>query len=118
MGRRRCKTVDRRRAVVNRGEVWWVEDPGAGRRPHLVLTRQSAIPVVNTYLSVPATRTIRGIPTEVRLGAGDGMPEDCVLSLDNTTVVPKGFFVERITKLRGDRLQDVCAALAVASGCG
>jgi mRNA interferase MazF len=103
--------------MVNRGEIWWVEDPDAGRRPHLVLTRQSTIPVLNAYLSVPATRTIRGIPTEVRLGTEDGMPEDCVLGLDNTTVVPKALFVERIAKLRGDRLQEVCAALAVASGC-
>ena len=65
MGRRACSGFDRRRAVVNRGEVWWAEHPDAGRRPYLVLTRQAAIPVLNRVLAVPATRTVRGIPTEV-----------------------------------------------------
>ncbi len=102
---------------MNRGEVWWVEDPEAGRRPHLVLMRQTAIPVLTAYLAVPATRTIRGIPTEVPLGTSDGMPDDCALSLDNIAVVPRGFFTERITRLRADRLAEVCSALAVATGC-
>jgi mRNA-degrading endonuclease toxin of MazEF toxin-antitoxin module len=53
----------------------------------------------------------------VRLGVEDGMPTECALSLDNVAVVPRGFFVERVTKLRTDRLAEVCAALAVASGC-
>lgn len=103
--------------MVNRSEVWWVEDPEAGRRPHLVLTRQTAIPVLNTLLAAPATRTIRGIPTEVRLGRDDGMPDECVLSFDNVTTVPKAFFVERICRLSADRMRQVCAALAVATAC-
>lgn len=102
---------------MNRGEVWWVEDPDAGRRPHLVLTRQTAIPVLNSYIAVPATRTIRGIPTEVRIGPDDGMPEECVLSLDNVAVVPRGFFVERVCRLSSERLTEVCSVLAVATGC-
>jgi mRNA-degrading endonuclease toxin of MazEF toxin-antitoxin module len=45
------------------------------------------------------------------------MPEDCALSLDNVTVVPRGYFTERITRLGADRLTLVCSALAVATGC-
>lgn len=103
--------------MVNRGEVWWVEDPEAGRRPHLVLTRQAAIPVLNAYIAVPATRTVRGIPTEVRVGIDDGMPAECALSLDNVAVIPRSFFVERIGRLSADRLTEVCSALGVATGC-
>ena len=102
---------------MNRGEVWWVERPAIGRRPHLVLTRQAAIPVLNALLAVPATRTIRGIPTEVALSRDDGMPEDCALSLDNLTVIPRSLFAERICRLRAERLREVCAALGVATGC-
>ena len=47
---------------MRRGEVWWVEHPSAGRRPHLVLTRDAAIERLTRVLGVPATRTIRGIP--------------------------------------------------------
>jgi len=103
---------------MKRGEVWWVERPEAGRRPHLVLTRDAAIPVLNAVLAVPATRTIREIPTQVRVGIGDGMPQECALALDNTRVVPKGFFVERICELNSARMGDVCQALGRATGCG
>ena len=103
--------------MVVRGEVWWVEHPEAGRRPFLVLTRQAAIPVLNALLAVPATRTIRRIPTEVVLEAGDGMPDACALSLDNLTLVPKELFRTRITRLSGERMREVCRALDVASVC-
>jgi mRNA interferase MazF len=103
--------------VVARGEVWWAEAPASGRRPYLVLTRQEAIPVLNDVLAVPATRRIRWIPTEVVLDRGDGMPDECALSLDNLVTLPKAFFRERITRLSVARMSEVCRALAVASGC-
>lgn len=99
------------------GEVWWVEDPEAGRRPHLVLMREAVLPVVHAVLAVPATRTIRGVPTEVDVGIEDGMPDDGVLSLDNLTLVPKAFFRGRICALGPERMDDVCRALALATGC-
>ncbi len=102
---------------MNRGEVWWYELPDAGRRPGLILTRQAAIPVLNALLVAPATRTIRGIPTQVRLGAADGMPTECALSLDNLLSVPKVLLTERITRLPPARLAELCAALDIAAGC-
>lgn len=102
---------------MNRGEVWWVEAPEVGRRPACILTRNAAIPVLRSVLVAPATRRMRGIPTEVLLGPEDGMPEECALSLDNATVVPKALLVERITALPPHRLEEVCRALALAAGC-
>jgi len=103
--------------VVNRGEVWWVEHPDAGRRPACVLTRQAAIPVLNSVLVAPATRTVRGIPTEVTLTRQDGMPDDCALSLNNLTTVPKALLTTRITTLPDARLSELCQALHAATGC-
>ena len=102
---------------MNRGEVWWTEHPDAGRRPFFVLTRQAAIPVLRRVLAVPATRTVRGLPTEVVLDEEDGMPQRCALSFDNVTTMPKGLFTERICRLSLERLTQVCAALRAASGC-
>jgi mRNA interferase MazF len=117
VGIRRSPRRDQGRALVARSELWWVEHPDAGRRPFLVLTRQAAIPVLNALLAVPATRTIRQIPTEVVLDIGDGMPEECALSLDNLTLVPKELFRNRITRLSVERMSEVCRALTLASGC-
>ena len=94
-----------------------MEHPHAGRRPFLVLTRQAAVPVLNSVLAVPVTRTIRRIPTEVVLDVEEGLPETCALSLDNVTVVPKELFRTRLTRLSIERMSEVCRALALASGC-
>lgn len=102
---------------MRRGEVWWVDDPDACRRPHLVLSRDAAVPVLSALIAVPATRTMRGLPTEVELGHADGMPDACVLSLDNATLMPKAYFRERICKLEPERMASVCRALGIATGC-
>ncbi len=102
---------------MNRGEVWWLEHPDTGRRPACILTRQAAIPVLNAVLVVPATRTVRGIPTEVALGREHGMPDDCALAFDSLGVVPKVHLTERITRLGPAKLAEACAALDVAAGC-
>lgn len=103
--------------MVARGEVWWYEDPRAGRRPFLILTRDQAIPVLNQVLAVPATRTIRRIPTEVELDSSDGMPTSCALAVDNTAPIRVSLCTERITRLSPARMQAVCDALALATAC-
>jgi len=102
---------------VNRGEVWWAEHPDAGRRPVLILSREASIPVLRRLLVVPATRTIRGIPTEVLLDEEDGMPARSALSFDNVTAMPKSLLTDRICRLPLDRLDEVCRALRVATAC-
>ncbi len=102
---------------MTRGEMWWGEDPDSGRRPFLVLTRETAVPILQRLVVVPATTRIRGIPTEVRLDEGDGMPAASVLSLDNVTTIPKSLLTERICRLPIERMQQVCTALGIATGC-
>ena len=102
---------------MNRGEVWWIEHPEAGRRPACVLTRQAAIAVLTSVLVAPATRTVRGIPTEVALTRDDGMPDDCALSFDSLTTVPKALLTAKIVALDQSRLDQVSAALRAATGC-
>ena len=94
-----------------------VEHPEAGRRPACVLTRQAAIPVLSTVVVAPATRTVRGIPTEVRLTREDGMPADCALSFDSLTTVPTALLTEPITRLPETRAAELCDALRAATGC-
>jgi len=102
---------------VSRGEVWWVEHPEAGRRPACVVTRPAAIPVLASVLVAPATRTVRGIPTEVALSREDGMPEDCALSLDHLTTVPRALLTQRVTALPEAKMAELCGALRAATGC-
>ena len=100
-----------------RGEVWWGEIADVGRRPFLVMTRSAAIPVLNSVLAAPITRTIRDIPTELQLGPDDGMPTECAASFDNLRVVPKSYLVDRLCSLDPTRLIDACRAIRVAIDC-
>ncbi len=98
--------------------MWWHEPPRKKRRPVLILTRDEAIDRLNKLLVVPATGRIWGIPTEVELGREDGMPQDGVLSLDNTSLVRKSLLTERITALGPEKMDQVCRALGRATNCG
>lgn len=99
------------------GEVWWGEIEDLGRRPFLIMTRPSAIPMLNQVVAAPVTRTVRSIPTELRLGPDDGMPAECAASFDNLRVVPKALLTERICTLEPDRLAQACTALRTALAC-
>ena len=100
-----------------RGEVWWGEAPDAKGRPYLVLTRDEAIPVLQTILVAPVTRMIRGIPTEVPVGAEEGLPTDGVTSMDNVLAFPKSLLVRRMGSLAPDRRSEPCKALRAATDC-
>ena len=102
---------------MNRGDVCWLELPEEGRRPVCVLTRREAIPVLRNVLVALVTRTVRNIPTEVRLTGDDGMAVECAISLDNVRTVPRALLTEQITSLSGTRMHEVCRALAAATGC-
>ncbi len=82
-----------------------------------MLTRNEVLPVLRSVTVALLTSSIRGIPTEVRLGPADGVPKDCVVSLDNVYTFPQAFLAERIASLAGKRMHDVCRALAIATGC-
>lgn len=104
-------------AAPSRGEVWWIEEADLGRRPALVLTRDAAIPVLTWVLVAPVTRTVRGIPTELRLDEGDGLPEPCAATFDNMRPVRQSVLVERITVLPAHRMIDACVALRATVDC-
>lgn len=103
--------------MVRRGDICWADSPDEGRRPALVLTRAEAIPVMRKVTVAFLTRTIRDIPTEVRLGPEDGMSEECVANLDNVRHISRSLLSDPITSLSGPRMHEVCKALAIATGC-
>lgn len=103
--------------TVARAEIWWGEAPDAKGRPYLVLTRDEAIPVLNTVLVAPVTRTIRDIPTEVPLGAEEGLPVASVASMTNVLAFPTSMLVRRMGALSTERRQVLCRALAAAVDC-
>jgi len=100
-----------------RGEIWWGEAPDAKGRPYLVLTRDEAIPVLRTIVVAPVTRTVREIPSEIPLGQREGLPTECVASLDAVLTFPKSMLVRRMGELTPSRRPELCGAVAAAFDC-
>ena len=97
--------------------MWWAEFPGlAGRRPAVLLSRDSAYAVRLSVTVAPVTTRIRGIPVEVALGPDDGLPVASVANLDDITTIPKSRLDSRITALSNEKLQAVELALRFALG--
>ncbi len=102
---------------MQRGQVWLHESPTRKPRPVLILTRESVIGLLRTVVAVPATRTIRNIPTEVPLDESDGLRMPCVLSTDNVGLYNKAYLTRHLTTLSPERLAQVCHALSLAIDC-
>ena len=100
---------------MKRGEVWWAHLPEpAGRRPVVLLSRDSAYRVRSAVTVAPVTRTIRNIPVEVPLDQQDGLPSRCVVNVDDLTTIPKSLMKERITVLSAERVQQIDEAIRFA----
>lgn len=100
---------------MTRGEVWWAYlPPPVGRRPVVLLSRDSAYRVRSAVTVAPVTRTIRNIPVEVLLDQDDGLPSRCVVNLDDLTTIPKSLIKQRISALSAERMQQVEEAIRFA----
>jgi mRNA interferase MazF len=74
---------------VTRGDVYDVSWPALGLRPAVIVTRPVAIPYRANVTVVLVTTRVRGLPTEVELGATQGVIEGSVANCDNVLTVPK-----------------------------
>jgi len=100
---------------MKRGEVWWAQLPSpTGRRPVVLLSRDTAYRVRNAITVAPVTRTIRNIPVEVVLDQTDGLPTRCVVNADNITTIPKSVLTQRIAVLSASRMQQIAEAIRFA----
>jgi mRNA interferase MazF len=100
---------------VNRGDVcWYTFRTPDKKRPVLILTRNSAITVLNSVTIAPITSTIRNIPTEVVLTESDGLPHTCAANFDNLQTVPKSQIGDRIAQLSRHKMKQAAAAVSFA----
>lgn len=104
--------------LPERGEVWWCELPGIGRRPVVVLSRNSAIPPpsagVDRSLHDDRSRSVQRSGSRPN---DDPVPRPSAANLDAVESVSLGTLVERLRRLSDERMIQVCAALAVAVDC-
>jgi mRNA interferase MazF len=83
-------------------------------RPVLVLTRELVRPHLTTVTVAPITTTIRGLSTEVKLDASNGLSAPSVVSCDNVTTIPVEALRDQIGVLLDDQELELSAAIRAA----
>ncbi len=97
------------------GQVWWADVDKV--RPVVVLTRGRVAHRLQRVLVAPITTTVRGLATEVALGAAEGVQDGCVANLDNVQLVPVDVLLRRAGGVRASRWPEFCTAMGKVMAC-
>lgn len=101
-----------------RGEIWLhtFSTPDK-RRPVLILSRDSALAFMRTALVAPITSTVHGLPSEVVIGADQGLKHPSAVNLDHVQTVRQSDLAVFVGAVTPAQMRQVCQALSVAVGC-
>ncbi len=100
---------------LGHAQVWWADLDKV--RPVVVLTRDRLAPRLTRVLVAPITTTVRGLSTEVDLGADEGVTEGSVANLDNVQLIPVTSLLRRAGRVDDHRWLEFCAAMRAVMAC-
>lgn len=106
----------RQRGVILRGSVWDARVPGVGTHPVVVVTRNTAIPVLSSIVCVLVTSSFHGHVAEVEVGTEEGLSHSCAINCDNLFTLPKQVLARQRGHLDPAKLAQLDRALAIALG--
>ena len=102
--------------MIHRGDVWDADIPVAGVRPAVVITREMALPVLQSVTLVGVTSTFRGHAAEVPVGRAEGLDHESVANADHVFTLPKKRLLRYRGRLGPERLAELNRALSLALG--
>ena len=81
--------MSRQRRSLSTGDIWDADIPGVGIHPVVVVTRDTAIPVLSSLLCVLITSSFHGHVAEVSVGQPHGFDHDSAANCDNIFTLPR-----------------------------
>ena len=106
----------KRRSLIQRGDVWDADIPGVGIHPVVIVTRDTAIPVLSTLVCVLITSRFHGHVAEVSVGRPHGLEHESAANCDNVFTLPVQVLTRRRGRLDATKLLELDAALIIALG--
>lgn len=102
---------------MNQGDIYWYTFHAPDkRRPVLLLTRNSAIPLLTGITVAPVTTVIGSTPSEVLLTVKRSVPEDCVVNTDNIQTIQKASLGSFITQVSPEKMREIREAIMFSLG--
>lgn len=99
------------------GQVWWADLAEDKIRPVVVLTRARIAPRLRRVVVAPVTTTVRDLPTEVALGAAEGVVEGSVANADNLQLLQVDRLLRRAGRVGIERWPEFCRAVTTMMAC-
>src|SRR5436190_20232646 len=100
---------------MRRGDVWWADLPSPiGRRPVLILSRDSMLAARPEITVAYLTTAFRHTAVEVPLDRADGVPRPRVVNLDSINTIPKASLRRYLCTLSSARMAEVKTAVTEA----
>jgi mRNA-degrading endonuclease toxin of MazEF toxin-antitoxin module len=96
--------------------VWWADEPRGDPHAVLLLSWDTNKDWRTKVTVASITRTQRGLDAEVHLGPDDGMPDYCVVNLDELVTITRDLLYDRICQLKPRRMAEVEIAAHNALG--
>jgi mRNA interferase MazF len=73
--------------------------------------------LLHSVICAPVTSTVRGLTTEIALGAAEGLASPSVVNFDNTFLLSRSLLIQRLGRASRQKMDEACEALAIAAGC-
>lgn len=83
-------------------------------RPVVVLTREAARAAMTKVTVAPITTTVKGLSSEVPVGAHNGLDQDSVVSVDNVVTIPAQLLGRTVGFLTTDQESLLARAIVLA----
>ncbi len=104
------------RALISRGGIWDADIPGVGKHPVVVITRDTALPLVTSVVCVLITSSVHEHVAEVEVGQEEGLERVSSANCDNIFTLPKAVLTRRRGRLGPSKSVELDRALMIALG--
>jgi len=108
--------MPQRRELIHRGDIWDADIVGVGVHPVVVVTRDTAIPVLRSLVCVLVTSTFHGHVAELEVGHDEGLDHASAANCDNIFTLPISALSRRRGQLGPAKTHELDVALMIALG--
>ena len=97
---------------MKRGEIWLADfPPPIKKRPLVLISRDQAYSILESFVAAIVTGTIRRITCEDVMVKENGLDRPCVVNCDNIHTIPKSRLVKRLGLLTSEQERQLNEAI-------